>query len=764
VDDDTWHHVALVRRADSRVLLYLDGKAQQPDQAVTAPGPVTTTWRALGARVELGVRVEHSFGGLLDELCVYGRDLSEREIGQLASKLPRERKGDEPPPRPSEPRTVPPLYTLGEPEKARFRGALAASPDGKLLAVASDTGGSARFYDLTTGRPRDDLPEFTGKSPLVFSPDGQYLAGQDVKLLSRVRVLHLPTKALVSWDKPKDGRRVSSGAAGSFSFTADSKYLILADRPPQLVEVATGTGQPLTPPDMLPHYLHLGWDGRTMLLAGESGFRGPTYQCVLADLASGEARKTVTVEVGAGKAFDGAVLLPDTPPALRATEDLKYLAVRSRDRKTVQVWSLAEGRKLTSPPAPGKGFQWAALAWAPDNRTLVLSSTQGLITFWDAAAGKEVGKLRVEGEGEGPAALACSGDGRLLAAGGEAAQVRVWNIEELLGRPFAVPKRPAPPTVATLPEPKLPRRPLTLKELSRFEVVDKSYPSRPYVAISPDGRYLFTTHSLRAALWELPEGKPLISLNKVDIGGATFSSDSRALYWLISRKVERVELPGLKREEVMRDITMHDAPGLSTDDKVLLIGGPGGVLLVDLATKRERRARGEGGRGQSNPVFDPADGRVAAVGYQYVSLMHIKSERYHKIPVTLPGRSFNPRLALRAGRLAIALPLQGAWIRDQKSGQIIGRLPPRDAPRTSRNLDVARPVLSPDGERLFLPSHEELTVWHLKTGEVFEARYPFGRVVGAAISADGRTLALLLEDRRVAVVQVTTEALGVRDP
>ncbi|MCI0459518.1 MAG: hypothetical protein L0Z62_21420 [Gemmataceae bacterium] len=754
VDDDNWHHVALVRRGDGRLLLYLDGKAHQPEQPVAAAGPLTSTWRMLGARVEFGRPGEHGFSGLLDEVSIFGRDLTEQEIGQLAGKLPRQRKGDGP--APSEPRAVPPIYTLGPAEKERFRGDVAISPDGKLL-VAAGMGESARFYDLTTGKPRHDLPEFTGKGPLVFSPDGQYLAGRDVKVLSQVRVLHVPTKILVSWDRPKDRRPVQSGSAHSFSFTPDSKYLALAGRPPQLVEVASGAGQPLTPPDMLPDYLHLGWDGRTMLLAGAEGFRGPTYQCGLVDLASGEARKTMTVEVGSGKPLDGTLPVQDTPPTLRATEDLKYLAVRHRDRKTVQVWSLAEGRKLTSPPEPGKGFQWVAFAWAPDNRTLVLSSTQGLITFWDAAAGKEVGKLRVEGEGEGPSALACSGDGRLLAAGGEAAQVRVWNVEELLGRPFAVPKRPAPPTVATLPEPKLPRRPLTLKELSRFEVADKPFPSVSRVAISPDGRYLFTTHSLRAALWELPEGKPLITLNKVDVGGATFSSDSRTIYWLISRKVERIELPGLKREEVLRDIVPHDAPSLSTDDKVLLIGGPGGVLLHDLATRQERRARSEGGRMQSNPVFDPADGRVAAVGHQYVALMHTTSERYHMIPVTLPGRSFNPRLALRAGRLAIALPLQGAWIRDQKNGLIIGRLPPRDAPPSDANHDVARPVLSPDGERLFLPSHEELTVWHLKTGEVFEARYPFGRVVGAAISADGRTLALLLEDRRVAVMQVTTE-------
>src|SRR5262249_24105743 len=148
-----------------------------------------------------------------------------------------------------------------------------------------------------------------------------------------------------------------------------------------------------------------------------------------------------------------------------------------------------------------------------------LASTQGLITFWDAAAGKEVGKFRVEPEGDGPGALACSGDGRLLAAGAGAGQVLVWDVGGVLGRAVAVAKRPAPPTVATLPAPKRPRRPLAFKEVRRFEVADKPFPSLPHVSISPDGRYLITSHGLRSGLWELPEGKPLLTLDRADMHG-----------------------------------------------------------------------------------------------------------------------------------------------------------------------------------------------------------------------------------------------------
>lgn len=96
VNDGTWHHIALVRPADGRCILYVDGDhpAMQNMPAETfqsffsTPGPITTEVRVLGCERYL-VQSGSKFGplyfeGLLDEACVFNRALSSEELKKLA--------------------------------------------------------------------------------------------------------------------------------------------------------------------------------------------------------------------------------------------------------------------------------------------------------------------------------------------------------------------------------------------------------------------------------------------------------------------------------------------------------------------------------------------------------------------------------------------------------------------------------------------------------------------------------------------------------
>src|SRR5207244_5682395 len=291
----------------------------------------------------------------------------------------------------------------------------------------------------------------------------------------------------------------------------------------------------------------------------------------------------------------------------------------------------------------------------------------GRIRCWDAAAGKEVARCRAEAEGprrtemgigladpdvERRSGLVCSGDGKWLAAGTGDGRVKVWQVADVLGKVFAVALRPAPPVAAaSLPEPQGPRRPLTLQEVKRLEVVKKPYPSVPCLEISPDGRFLMTKHSLRAAVWELPEGKELLVLEKTDVSRGAFSPDSRQLFWVDRGKLERIELPAGKREVLREGFDPQEQPRLSTDGKQLLAPLGDGLEILDLTTRQSKHvSAGPGRRAFASLVFDPADGRVVAGGSEHLVFVDVAGKRLTELPLTVPGRRFTARLDLHNGR------------------------------------------------------------------------------------------------------------------
>jgi hypothetical protein len=99
VPDDNWHHLALTRDGDGTIELFLDGASQGQATGQGANGPITTDVRILGAdprwaRLGMGTSgLGTSGGGLatyllgsIDEFCILGRKLTDREIRTLAGR------------------------------------------------------------------------------------------------------------------------------------------------------------------------------------------------------------------------------------------------------------------------------------------------------------------------------------------------------------------------------------------------------------------------------------------------------------------------------------------------------------------------------------------------------------------------------------------------------------------------------------------------------------------------------------------------------
>jgi Concanavalin A-like lectin/glucanases superfamily len=91
INDRDWHHFALTRTLGGQIDMYIDGAWQASDKSANAAGPITSNLRALGSERYWVMRRFQSpercyFRGDLDEICIFGRALQEKEIKKLAGR------------------------------------------------------------------------------------------------------------------------------------------------------------------------------------------------------------------------------------------------------------------------------------------------------------------------------------------------------------------------------------------------------------------------------------------------------------------------------------------------------------------------------------------------------------------------------------------------------------------------------------------------------------------------------------------------------
>lgn len=84
-NDGKWHHFALTRSGDT-VQLYLDGNADSKTAVPGTSGAITTNLRALGSErlwVQIHYAGQAQFKGAIDEVCIFGRELSAADVKEL---------------------------------------------------------------------------------------------------------------------------------------------------------------------------------------------------------------------------------------------------------------------------------------------------------------------------------------------------------------------------------------------------------------------------------------------------------------------------------------------------------------------------------------------------------------------------------------------------------------------------------------------------------------------------------------------------------
>jgi WD40 repeat protein/tRNA A-37 threonylcarbamoyl transferase component Bud32 len=370
------------------------------------------------------------------------------------------------------------------------------SPDGRRLAVALWYGKGVKVFEwdgeklgaVRTLEPR--LPV----GAVAYSPDGKLLASGNeggfklwnAETLEEIRTIVTPAQQL--------------------AFAPDSRTLYAAWTNGQAKAVHTFTRWDVVTPAELPslsvevsadraYAAHrLGRDGKVLFAV--CGWKDTYVRAI--DTTTG---KELFPPQGHTAAVNAVAVSPDGRTLASAGED-----------RVVKLWDVASSRVLHT--LGGHTDAVFGLAFNPDGNRLASGSADGTIILRDADSGAEL--RRFQGHARSFAGIRFSPDGRTLAAGGESGLVKRWEVESgkednpLPGH--AGPVR----CVAFSPDGKLlasggEDKTIRLHDLTRGDSRRLKAPGAVNgVAFSPDGRTLAAVSDVPEAgvrLWDVETGE-----------------------------------------------------------------------------------------------------------------------------------------------------------------------------------------------------------------------------------------------------------------
>ena len=281
---------------------------------------------------------------------------------------------------------------------------VAFSADGKQLMSHGNNG--VRIWDVATGKELRSVLD-TGMGSVAISADGKFL-------LTTERPLNRSVLRFRKWSDLTIEREFPIDAFNATRFSPDGKVLAVVSQTTQMQLWDVSNGRKLhswKAYDRDVPWFNFSDDNKTLIMGGSDKIIG------LWDVETGKKKQALVTPSIVGKAFisrDGALVASSgmIEEKTGPTSTYRY------PEKIIRVWDVASGKELRQLVNPAKaadeqhsGFGFLGLA--PDGKTVITTSADGLMRLWDTGTGQE--KRNLDVGKEWATAVAYSPDGKTLA-------------------------------------------------------------------------------------------------------------------------------------------------------------------------------------------------------------------------------------------------------------------------------------------------------------------------------------------------------------
>jgi uncharacterized protein (TIGR03067 family) len=561
--------------------------------------------------------------------------------------------------------------------------AVAASPDGKILAGAGSFDGTVFLWDVATGQEIRRLTagpvNHSGGKAIIFSPDSKTLAvsGPDPS----VRLWDVGTGNFLRTQR-------TVGPVDQVAFSPDGKILAFSCSDPnalRLFEVDGWKELSLGKHDRRSFAFCFAFSPDCKTLAASMGLFGRVDDqdrpwIKQYELATGG-------EIRQFQGHRGRIHCVAFSP------DGKTLASAAAD-KTIRLWEVATGKERQA--LSGDQYSAGTLAFAPDGKTLASANFDGLIRIWDLATSKVLGP-RAGHQGV-VSSVALSADGKTLFSAGSDGTIRTWETS-------------------------------TGKELRRLEGHQGPVVS---VILSPDGKLLASGSSDGTVrLWETATGKELRLFpgSNLYVSPLSFSPDGKTLATSV--------FPGGK-------LCLWEV-ATGKDRRLGSYSGVCSLAFSPKNVEQHKHSLTRSYSGVCSLAFSPDGKTVAAGGLSYPSfgLWDTTTLKHRQLPIDKETHEGPVEPVTCAAFSPDGKTLfTGSWsdrnirLWEVATGKELRRFLGDEA-------EITCLALSPDGRTLASAGYDRtVRLWEVTTGK---ERRRFvghrGRVTSLAWSADGKTLA-----------------------